>query len=135
MKLFGLALVSFIVLGLPLGAFGAGKVIEFHIRPGTGQGPWNKSSEVVEVKTGQTLRIINDDTTVHRLHTTGGKPCLHAPSDLQKGEFYDCIITDVADPAVDFCYDHNFGESSRFYIQRQISFCRDSKNRAELAEP
>ena len=96
-----------------------GKVIEFRIPDGTGKKAWNTSETTVEVKVGETLRIINDDSTPHRLHTTGGKPCKHAPSNIAKGEHYDCVVTKTADPDVEdeFCYDHNIGPSARFYLR------------------
>lgn len=94
-------------------------VVEFHIPADTGKKPWNTRDTMVEVKVGQTLRIINDDTTQHRLHTTAGKPCKHGPSNVAKGDHYDCVVTTTADPDVadEFCYDHNVGPSARFYVR------------------
>ena len=54
----------------------ADDVVEFHIVKGTGNKPWNTKETAVEVKVGQTLRIINDDNAPHYLHTPG-RPCSH----------------------------------------------------------
>ncbi len=91
-------------------------IIEFRIAKGTGSGPWNTRATMVRVKVGQTVRIINDDTITHVLHTFG-RPCDHQDGESAPGEFYDCKIVTPADPDVDLMYDHNFGESSRFYLR------------------
>ena len=93
------------------------EVVEFHIPNGTGNKPWNTLATTVKVKVGQTLRIINDDSVVHRLHTFNNKPCEHQDGESKTGEFYDCVISKTADPRIDLLYDHNFGEKSRFYLQ------------------
>jgi hypothetical protein len=54
-------------------------VVEFHIKPGTGAKGYNTAATAVTVKVGQTLRLFNDDTVVHRLHTSGA-PCPHQPT-------------------------------------------------------
>ena len=108
----------FIVVALMSAAMaGEAAVVEFHIPAGTGKKPWNTRQTTVEVKVGQTLRLINDDVTKHRMHTNDGKPCAHAPANLEKGTQYDCVVTQVADPDVDLCYDHNVGPSARFYVR------------------
>ncbi len=94
----------------------ADDIVEFHIASGTGSKPWNTQETTVNVKIGQTLRIINDDSVAHTLHTFG-KPCPHQPDDSQPGEFYDCEITKTADPRVDLMYDHGFGEKARFFVK------------------
>jgi hypothetical protein len=93
----------------------ADDIVEFHIAPGTGSKPWNTPETVVNVKVGQILRVINDDSVVHTLHTFG-RPCPHQPDDSQPGEFYDCEIKTAADPRVDLMYDHAFGDKARFYV-------------------
>ena len=95
------------------------EVVEFRIPAGTGKKAWNTRETMVEVKVGQILRIINDDTTKHRLHTNGGKPCEHGPADVKKGQHYDCVVKKTADPDVEdeFCYEHNVGPSARFYVR------------------
>ncbi len=93
-----------------------GALVEFHIAPGTGKGPWNTRETVLQVKVGDTVRIINDDSIPHTLHTFG-RPCEHQPDESQPGEFYDCFIATTADPNVDLLYDHVFGPSSRFFLK------------------
>jgi|GEM_PF-1571234 len=53
-----------------------GNIVEFRIKAGTGNGPWNDAATTIRLKVGQTLRIINDDSVVHQLHTNGA-PCGH----------------------------------------------------------
>lgn len=94
-----------------------GEIVEFHIPQGTRLNPWNTRDTVVNVRIGQTLRIFNDDTIVHRLHTNDDKPCEHQPASSKPGEFYDCVIINAADPDVDLMYDHNSGGTGRFYVR------------------
>lgn len=102
---------------------GSPGVVEFRIPPGTGKGPWNTREQPVIIKlpaTGSvTLRVINDDTTPHVMHTDG-VPCPHAPigKPLKKGEAYDCVIRRPFDStAGGVLYDHNFGTSAFFYVR------------------
>lgn len=94
----------------------AGEVKEFHIKAGTGKGAWNTRDAVMEVKVGDTLRLVNDDNVAHYLHTFG-KPCIHGTKPFGPGESYDCQVIKVADPDKDVCYDHQFGSQSRFYVR------------------
>ena len=93
----------------------ASDIVEFHIANGTQKGPWNTAETTVQVKVGQTLRIINDDTIAHLLHTPG-KPCPHGSS-FGPGKYYDCVIENTASPENDILYDHQFGSTSRFYVR------------------
>jgi hypothetical protein len=74
---------------------------------------------MVTVKVGQTLKIINEDSTVHRLHT-GGAPCAHQPGPgIQKGEEFLCKVGRMLNvgngaPAT---YDHNVGPSASFFLK------------------
>lgn len=95
----------------------AGEIVEFHIPAGTGLKPWNTPDTEVKVRVGQTLRIFNDDTIVHRLHTNDDRPCEHQPASSRPGESYDCVIINTADPELDLVYDHNSGGKGRFYIR------------------
>lgn len=98
-----------------LATAGASERVEFHIAKGTGDASWNSPETTVKLKIGDTLRIVNDDDVVHRLHTFG-RPCAHQPADSQPGDFYDCELSTTADPRVDTLYDHNFGVKSRFFL-------------------
>lgn len=92
-------------------------IVEFHIADGTGAAPWNTRATIVKVKVGQTLRIVNDDSVKHRLHTFNNRPCAHQGPDSDPGQFYDCVVATPADPDVDLMYDHNAGAKSRFYLR------------------
>lgn len=105
----------FLFLG-SAGVRAADDVVEFHIAKGTGKNPWNTRETVVEVKVGQTLRLINDDDITHYLHTPG-RPCGHGKNPFKAGETYDCVVSGVADPDKDVLYDHQFGPTSRFYVR------------------
>lgn len=94
----------------------ADSLVEFHIPAGTGNKAWNTPATTVEVNVGDTLRIINDDSAPHQLHTFD-RPCEHQPTESQPGEFYDCPIQTTVDPRFDVLYDHNHGASARFYLK------------------
>jgi hypothetical protein len=92
-------------------------VVEFRIAAGTGNQPWNTIGAPMNVKVGQTLRIINDDTINHRLHT-GGQPCGHQPGNMAPGQSYDCVVARAYDGTAGGApmYDHIVGPSARFYV-------------------
>jgi hypothetical protein len=91
-------------------------VVEFHIPAGTGGNPWNTFDNPVVVKVGQTLRLINDDSIVHLLHTDGA-PCPHGSREFGPGETYDCVIGKVHQANADDLYDHDQGPDAQFYVQ------------------
>ena len=97
---------------------GEPSLIEFHIVAGTARSAWNTKETAVTVKIGDTLRIINDDTSVHRLHTNG-IPCPHAAANMEAGGgFYDCVIAKAIDPETDGAlYDHNHGPNAAFWVK------------------
>ena len=92
-------------------------IVEFHIKAGTGNQPWNAADTMVTVKVGQTLRIVNDDTVTHRLHT-GGAPCPHG-TNFGPGQSYDCVAKSALDPAATpgRTYDHIVGNSALFFLK------------------
>ncbi len=90
-------------------------VVTFRIASGTGRGAWNTEANPVRVTVGQTLRIYNDDSIVHRLHTNGA-PCNHQPNDTPPGGFFDCVVSRTIVPSNAGTYDHNIGTGARFYI-------------------
>ena len=59
--------------------------VVFHIREGTGSKSWNDGSSMVTATVGDTLRIVNDDSVAHRLHTTG-RPFPHPANDIFPGQ-------------------------------------------------
>jgi hypothetical protein len=93
------------------------EIVEFHIQPGTGRGAWNTKDTAVEVKMGDTLRIINDDSIAHQLHTNGA-PCDHGSYMRAAGGSYDCFVEFSLDPDTDgSLYDHLVGSSAPFWVR------------------
>jgi hypothetical protein len=96
-------------------------VVEFRIRAGTGRGEWNTRDNPVVVRPGQAIRIINDDTVGHVLHTDG-RPCPHGDTSrsIRTGGFYDCAIPRNTPSGSNFLtWDHFLGSpnSGRFWIR------------------
>lgn len=110
------ATLALSVIGLIFGGAARAAIIDFHIPLGTGSGPWNTMATVVEARIGDTVRIINDDTIEHLMHTFD-RPCPHQPVPSKPGDVYECEISTTADPRIDTLYDHNFGIKSRFYLK------------------
>jgi hypothetical protein len=92
-------------------------IVEFRIAAGTGARPWNSESETLELKVGQTLRLINDDNVPHRLHTNGA-PCRHGTA-FAPGATFDCQLTRAFDPkaASGPLYDHIAGRRAQFWLR------------------
>lgn len=87
-------------------------IIEFRIKAGTGDGEWNSSSESLKLKVGQTLRVYNDDSEVHALHTNG-VPCDHG-DDIKPGKYWNCELkTEFKGGSL---YDHHNQQTGRFYF-------------------
>ena len=95
-------------------------LIEFHIAAGTGSNPWNTRDTAVMGIVGQTLRIHNDDTVPHRLHTPG-VPFAHAANDTAPGTFSDFVLMQPFNLDTPAIYDHNYGPSARFWIGVQAA--------------
>ncbi len=87
--------------------------VVFRIPQGTNTGPWNSSASPTLVFVGQTLRICNDDTVNHQLHT-GGSPCAHQGNAMSRGQFYDCVIANANTAGM---YDHIHGTGATFSVQ------------------
>ena len=86
-------------------------IVEFRIPPGTGRAAWNTAATTVRIKVGQTLRIFNDDSSPHQMHTNGA-PCRHG-NVIASGSYGDCKASRPynGDPL----YDHNTRGS--FFIE------------------
>jgi predicted CopG family antitoxin len=96
-------------------------IIEFHIPAGTGSNSWNARGTAVMGVVGQTLRIHNDDNVAHRLHTSGA-PFPHAANDTTPGTFSDFVLAQPYSlDTMPGIYDHNFGQSARFWISVQAA--------------
>lgn len=97
-------------------------IIEFHIPAGLGGQAWNTPETVLVAKVGDTLRLINDDSVSHRLHTDGA-PFPHSQDDIFPGQSADFVLVTPFDPAVDgSLHDHNFGSAAKFWIRVQSAF-------------
>ena len=83
---------------------------------GTGENAWNTPATAVHIKIGQILRIFNDDSVAHYLHTPGN-PCPHGSRPFGPGQSYDCAIQSEADSVQTFLYDHDYGTDARFYVE------------------
>lgn len=99
--------------------FGA-ELIEFHIEKGTKNGAWNTKEKTVEVRVGDTLRIINDDDVKHQLHTNG-TPCPHG-TNMPPGASYDCKIATSFEPGNSPLYDHHYGSTAQFWVRAVSTF-------------
>jgi hypothetical protein len=87
--------------------------VEFRIAAGTGSKPWNSQSEPLKLKVGQKLKIINDDSTAHWLHTDGA-PCGHGNNTQANGGSYTCVLSR---PFSGDLHDHLYDSSGFFYIE------------------
>lgn len=110
-----------LILAIAMGVFAmsaaaTAEIIEFRIPAGTGEKSWNKFDHPVHVRVGDTLRIVNDDTDSHFLHTLG-KPCEHGTRAFEQGESYDCVIKFPHASNAGDVYDHLAGSAAQFYIQ------------------
>lgn len=100
-------------------------IVEFHIPAGTGYaGNWNIHASMLVVSVGTTVRIINDDTILHSLHTGPNHPpgCPHAPAGvyLSTGQSYDCLMDAAYDPDVSGAFhDHYSGDVGDFWVKSQ----------------
>jgi len=91
-------------------------VIVFHISAGTGNQPWNMPENAIVATVGNILRIVNDDTVAHRLHTSG-IPFPHPSTDILPGQSADFVLEAPFDPgAGQPLYDHNAGAVAQFWI-------------------
>ncbi len=90
--------------------------VDFHIARGTGKGSWNTKSTSVNVRVGDVLRVYNDDTIPHQLHTLGA-PCGHGSS-FPGGNAWECEITEEYSSKVSGpLYDHIVGERAQFWVE------------------
>ena len=94
-------------------------IVEFRIKAGTGSGGWNTQNEMINAKVGQTIRVFNDDTIVHRLHTANNAPCAHGVN-IPVGGSKDCVVGRAFDSTnSNAVYDHIVGPSAKIWIKAQ----------------
>lgn len=76
---------------------------------------------MLTVTVGQTVRIVNDDTTPHAFHASNDIPCPHQDfgTQLATGEFYDCVTSAPIDPGAGppSTYDHLYGPAASFWLR------------------
>jgi hypothetical protein len=91
--------------------------VVFHIPSGTGGGAWNDGSGRVIAKVGDTLRIVNDDSVGHRLHTSG-RPFPHPATPIFPGGSADFLLMTTFDPNADGpLSDHEQGPQALFFLE------------------
>lgn len=93
--------------------------IEFHIPAGTGGNSWNSLATQVTVEIGDTLRIVNDDTVLHALHTDDDAPCGHGADMAPSGGFYDCVVSAPYDPAIEGALFDHYHPNAKFWVLAQ----------------
>lgn len=92
-------------------------IVEFRIPVGTGRMAWNTAATYVLAFVGQTIRITNDDTTAHALHTNGS-PCAHEMGTMATGGQYNCVVTaEHLNPSAGDVYDHTVGPVAAFFVK------------------
>lgn len=62
----------------------------------------------IDLKLGASLRVLNSDTTLHRIHSNGGPGFPHQEGSMGQGEAYVVTPEDVGDYTF-YCHDHGEG--------------------------
>jgi hypothetical protein len=86
--------------------------VVFTIPAGTGASSFNSSDDPVVAQVGDTLRLVNEDSEGHRLHTNG-EPFPHPPEEVPPGQSADYLLESAFTGALD-CHTH--GQDSLFWI-------------------
>ena len=91
--------------------------IVFHILAGTGAQSWNTRESAIVATVGDTLRIVNDDSVAHRLHTDGS-PFPHPSTDIPPGGTANFVLQTPYDSTATNhpLYDHDAGTNAQFWI-------------------
>lgn len=91
-------------------------LVVFRIAAGTGASDWNTAATTVTARVGDTLRIVNDDTMAHRVHTDGS-PFPHQQEDIPPGGSAEFVLESAYDSGVQpTLYCHVHGTSSQFWL-------------------
>lgn len=110
------AAIAVLFFILPVQAEEETTVVEFVIEEGTGKGAWNTEETAIKVPMGGVIRIINEDTIRHRIHTNGA-PCPHGPK-MEPGEKWDCVVKrEFSAKKKGPIYDHYYGPKAAVYIE------------------
>lgn len=94
----------------------AANVVVFHIPAGTAPGSWNTLDSTVTVNVGDTVRLVNDDSVVHALHTSEGIPCEHGADMAPNGGTYDCVIAEPYDAVADGPLIDHYFHGAKFWL-------------------
>jgi len=96
------------------------EVIEFRIAAGTGTQAWNQPANPVVAHVGDTLRVVNDDSVPHELHTSG-RPFPHPAQAIDPGQSMDFTLLSAFDPGHDGALtDHLGGPASQFFLEVRV---------------
>lgn len=93
-----------------------GTYVDFFITNGTGSDAWNSRDEPVVIYVGQILRVFNDDSRDHQIHSPDDGPFPHG-NRIAPGAFATYEIEaplEIGDRAT--LYDHNDGPSAAFWV-------------------
>lgn len=94
-------------------------IVTFAIPLGQAAAPWGSAANPIRGRVGQTLRITNNDSEVHRIHT-GGSPFPHtnniAPGATADFPLNSAITNLPTTPSLAQIYEHNKGSSAVIYM-------------------
>ncbi len=114
--LYGICSIALLALGMSSTAGAA--LITFSVAPGTGASPWNDQGHQFTVHIGDTVRFVNNDSSVHALHTSNNRPCEHMKDMRPNGGTQDCLIVNEFDPATDGpLFDHWHQRTGHFWMK------------------
>ena len=90
------------------------KIVTFNIMKDAEMADWNTKETMIMLKVGDVLKLVNNDTVVHAMHTNGS-PCSHTP-DIEPGESYNAKMTSTYNPMkMGPLYDH-YHSGSKFWL-------------------
>jgi hypothetical protein len=93
------------------------ETLVFRIAAGTGSGAWNSRETMLVGRKGDTLRITNDDTVDHQLHTSGA-PFPHPSMYTPPSQSSDFVLQTTYDPVQQGpLYDHMQGQQAQFWLR------------------
>jgi hypothetical protein len=88
----------------------------FTIPAGTGAKAWNTKDQMITLKKGDSLTLVNNDSELHAIHT-GGRPFKHYPP-IEPGKSFTEEITGTWNPDVDGpLYDHYNQDTGFFWLK------------------
>ncbi len=97
--------------------------VEFVIKEGTSNGPWNSLAKMITIRVGDTFVVTSEDSTRdnHCMHTSGNAPTEHCPigAPLSKGESHSFEVLNEHDSSMnpEKVYDHFVDSSATFFVK------------------